>query len=227
MTSLQRFSTAATCCHDRPTLRAYISTFYIYIKLCFSTFWAASRPWNFSLTIRISVQQLRTKATSLTLSGLWMHCMPMPDPLSKNWSWSFRMTRHPSSEAFSLSITWESLTSSPAACCRLSPSAIRKRRVWIWVSNDLTLEGNALAAMNNYGTAPRPLLRWNDPVQIKSTVLNVPTSNRHDSNEKVFSASTGNSRHAGSDSNCTGYLLLGGFCMMVIEQWNEKRGERL
>ncbi|KAK4690863.1 hypothetical protein P7C71_g6022, partial [Lecanoromycetidae sp. Uapishka_2] len=54
------------------------------------------------------------------------------------------------------------------------------------------------AAMGNYRAMPRPLLRLDDPTQLTSLGLNVPTFDRHDSNEsfQLFSAST-DSSHRG------------------------------
>ena len=51
------------------------------------------------------------------------------------------------------------------------------------------------AAMGNYRATPRPVLSLDDPTQVVSSGLNVPTFERHDSNEsfQLFSASTDSS----------------------------------
>lgn len=56
------------------------------------------------------------------------------------------------------------------------------------------------AAMGNYRAMPRPLLKLDDPIQLTSSGLDVPSFGRHDSNEsfQLFSASTDSSRHGQS-----------------------------
>lgn len=54
------------------------------------------------------------------------------------------------------------------------------------------------AAMNNYRTHPRPLLKLDDPFYVHREGLLAPSLGRHDSNEsfQMFSASTDSSHHA-------------------------------